>query len=131
MSARVLKGLLPPSQAHVCLSCRRQIVGVEGRWPRRYKHTTQNESNEGTQESELPQEYVGKVGTSTSASRSRIRDIIRGFVHGEGETGGKSRESNGGSTQDLPVLSTAKANVSFLTCSHYYDSRAGLLESLG
>ena len=113
MSARVLKGLLPPNQAHVCLSCRRRIVGVEGGRPRRYKHTTQNDSNEGVKEPELPQEYGGKADNSTSASRSRIRDIIRGFVRGEGETRGKSKESNDGRTQDLTAVSTAKANVSF------------------
>ena len=113
MSARVLRGLLSPSQPYVCLSCRRQIAGVEGGRARTHKYTTQKDHNEGTTESELPQGKGEKVDTPTSASRSRIRDIIRGFVHGEGENGGKDRESKDGGTQDLTARSTAEAKVSF------------------
>ena len=112
MSARVLRGLLSPSQPYVCLSCRRQIAGVEGGRTRTHKYTTQKDNNEGTKESESPQGYVGKFDSPSSASRSRIRDIIRGFVRGEGENGGKDRESKDGSTQDLTAGSTADANVS-------------------
>ena len=112
MSARVLRGLLSPSQPYVCLSCRRQIAGVEGGRTRIHKYTTQKDSNESIKESELPQGYVGKVDSPTSASRSRIRDIIRGFVRGEGETGGKNRGSKDGSTQDLTAGFTAEADVS-------------------
>ena len=131
MSARVLRGLLSPSQPYVCLSCRRQVALVEGGRTRRHKYTTQKDSNAGTKESELPQGYVGEADTSTSGSRSRIRDIIKGFVRGEGDSGGKNRESNDGSTQELTAGSAAEANVSALICSHCYDSRAGLLKALG
>ncbi len=113
MSARVLRGLLSPSQPYVCLSCRRQIAGVEGGRTRTYKYTTQKDNNEGTKESELPEGYVEKVDSPTSASRSRIRDKIRGFVSGEGDNGGKDRESKDGSTKNLTIGSTAEANVSF------------------
>ena len=131
MSARILRGLLSPSQPYVCLSCRRQIAGVEGGRTRTCKYTTQKDNNEGTKESELPQGHVGKLDTPTSASRSRIRDIIQGFVQGEGRNGGKNSETKDGSTQDLAARSIAEANVSFRICSQCCDSRAGLLESLG
>ena len=131
MSARVLRGLLSPSQPFVCLSCRRQIARVEGGRTRTYKYTTLKGNNEGTKKSELSQEPVGKLDSPTSASRSRIRDIIQGFVRGEGENGGKNRETKDGSTQDLAAGSTAEANVSFRICSQCYDSRAGLLENHG
>ena len=113
MSARVLRGLLSPSQPYVCLSCRRQIAGVEGGRARTHKYTTQRDYNEGTKESELPQGKGGKLDSPTSSSRSRIRDIIRGFVHGEGENGGKERESKNGGIQDLTAKSTTEAKVSF------------------
>lgn len=113
MSARVLRGLLSPSQPYVCLSCRRQIAGVEGGRTRTYKYTTLKGNNEGTKESELSQGHAGKLDSPTSASRSRIRDIIGGFVRGEGEIGGKNRETKDGNTQDLTTGSTTEANVSF------------------
>lgn len=111
MSARVVRGLLSPSQPYVCRSCRRQVA-VEGGRTRRRKYTTQKDSNEDTRESELSQAYVGEADTSNSGSRSRIRDIIRGFVRGEGDSGGKNRESNDASTQELAAGSAAEANVS-------------------
>ena len=113
MSTRVLRGLLSPSQPYVCLSCRRQVAVVEGGRTKRHKYTTQKDSNEDTKEPELSQGYVGEADTSISESRSRIRDIIRGFVRGEGDGGGKIRESNDGSIQDLTAGSAAEANVSF------------------
>lgn len=111
MSARVLRGLLSPSQPYVCLSCRRQVA-VEGGRTRRHRYTTQKDSNEGIKESGRLQGYVGEAEASSSGSRSRIRDIIRGFARGEDDSGGKNRESNDGNTQDLTARSTAEANVS-------------------
>lgn len=112
MSARVWRGLLSPSQPYVCLSCRRHVAVIEGGRTRRHNYATQKDSNEDTKESELPQECVGEADISTPGSRSRIRDIIRGFVRGEGDSGRKNRESNDGSNQELTAGSAAEANVS-------------------
>ena len=73
---------------------------------------------------------MGEADTSASGSRSKIRDIIRGFVRGDGDSGRKNRESNDVSNQELTAGSAAEANVSSWTCFHCHDSRAGMEEGL-
>ena len=114
MSARAVRGFLPPSQGYICLSCRLQNAGVRRGQTRNYSYATNGDSNGSSKGSVLPKEIVESTNASSAGSRSFLKDMIRDLVRGRTETEGTSILSENKTSQDYINTPHVETEVSCL-----------------
>ena len=114
MRAELAKSVLVPNQRYICLSCRKQSVGL--RRERRYQHGGSSASGEAIPKSTEQSTGQEKKKISATQAPSRIRDIIRDFMFNNDASKEEKEKRDG--YQDTPsfqVSSTKTVCIMFFS----------------